>query len=273
MSTTPVTPQQSQDEILRCLTSWTPPVGFKDIPENGATMVKAIKQYKGGVFSHANLTAVCGIKAVQDAIQWHTGHSPSQRSDVWNAWWAKQPAELLRTPENGQKIIAALAKFYGSEVTFPNLDRAFEDVKSTLEFQAPPTAKELAEARIKKAQDLEAADLVRRLKEAAENDEKASLDRHNAAVKKDKEQTEWEKQNEIYRQNVINLISTVQVYSGANRINYSKTEELQKEMGKVRVYTDATRKVVDWKATLKVVRDIWSNIDSDGSSLLNRRGI
>jgi hypothetical protein len=253
-------------EAQHIMAQFTLPAGVMNIRENGIVIAQAVADYYNGEVTLENLAAVCGRPDVQAKLKWHAGHEPERRKQVWDSWWKERaPKDLLQTPENGQKIITQLYNCYGSEVTYPNLDRAFEDVRAMLDFVKPPTQAEREAEAVKKAQDLEAADLVRRLKEAAENDENAFLEkRKQQAEAQDKAKKETDK-NEIYRQNVDSLIATVEIYAGPNRLSHAKTEAFRAKLRQVRVYKNGQ---VDWFLTLKAVKEIVMNTDSDGSSML-----
>jgi hypothetical protein len=264
-------PHISTPEAKHVLAQFTLPAGVMNIRENGLVITQAVIDHFNGEVTLENLAAVCGRPDVQAKLKWHAGHDPAHRKRVWDAWWKERaPKDLLQTPENGNKIIAQLYHCYGSEVTYPNLDRCLEDVRATLDFIKPPTQAEREAAAIKKAQDLEARDLVERLKAAAENDEKAFLEKRKQQAEAQDAAKKAGDMDKVYEDNVSNIINTMEIYAGPNRIDYGKTEKFRADLRKVRVYKNG---VVDWKETLRTVREIIRNTDSDGSSLLNRRGL
>jgi hypothetical protein len=246
-----------------------------DIRENGIVITQALIDHFNGEVTLENFKAVCGRADVQAKLKWHTGHDPEHRKRVWESWWKdRAPKDLLPTPENLKKFITQLHACYGSEVTYPNLDRCLEDLSSQLEYQAPPTAAERAAEAIRKVEELEKRDLALRMKEARENVELAkSCDERRKQAELLNEAKKKGDMDKIYEENVNTMISIFECYSGPNRIDYGKTESLRKQLRGIRVWTDHTRTKVDWKQTAFKVREAISNIDSDGSSLLDRRGI
>jgi hypothetical protein len=280
---TPVTPatpkQQTREQIQEVYTSWKRPSTLLDTPHNGRIIAEYMLKYFPNDWSHATLDRVVTHPEVAPKLMWEHRQSPSEIRETFDAWWQKltqaNPTLQMTTEvnmANRLKILTHVSKFYGSRIDFLTLDASFEAIKDTLEYKAPPTAAELQAAAIQKAQDLEVADLVRRLKEAAENDPKAFEERRKAAEEADKTQKVLDK-NEIYKMNVDSMINQFEVYAGPNRVHHGKTEKLRADLRKIRVWTDSSKTKVDWLATAKMVREAISNIDSDGSSLLDRRGI
>jgi hypothetical protein len=280
MSTTPVTPkpQQTQQQIQEIYSSWKKPTTMLDTPHNGRIIADYMMRYFPNEWSHANLDRVVTHPEVAPKLMWERNQSPSEIRATFELWWQKTiqaNPTLLMTPEvntaNRMKVLTHISKFYGGRIDIPNLDACFEAVKDTLEYQKPLTAKEREAEQLRQIEELEAKDLVRRLKEAAENDENAFLERHKKATEEANKAKKDGDMNEVYRQNVDNIIAQFEIYGPTpNRINHGKTEAFRADLHKIRVEKNG---VVDWKETLRVVREVIRNTDSDGSSMLNRRGL
>jgi len=261
-------PQQTKQQIQEVYTSWKKPETMLDTPHNGKIIGEYMMKYFPNDWSHANLDRVVTHPEVAPKLMWERNQSPSEIRETFDAWWNKTlqaNPTLQMTPEvnmaNRLKILTHISKFYASRINFPNLDASFDAVKDTLEFKAPPTAAELQQAAIKKAQDLEVADLVRRLKEAAENDPKAFEKRCKAAekevAKKDAE-TKAELDERKSKEVIASLIEGYQKNHPRlpGVIDWAGTERARKALREFRVKRNGK---VDWVFTARALKDALAN--------------
>jgi hypothetical protein len=269
MSTTPVAPkpQQTRQQIEEVYTSWKKPATLLPTSENGKIIATYMLKYFPNDWTHANLDRVVTHPEVAPQLKWERNQSPSEIRETFENWWQKTiqaNPTLQMTPEvntaNRLKILTYVSKFYEGRISFPNLDASFEAVKDTLEYKAPPTPAELQAAAIKKAQELEARDLQRRLQEHRENleSEKNFVERRKAADKKiaegDKAVIDEFKSKEViesliegYQKNHSNI---------PGRIDYAGTESIKKALRAFRVHRGDK---VDWVLTARALRDGLAN--------------
>jgi len=260
MSTTPVTPkpQQTREQITEVYTSWKRPTTLLDTPHNGKVVAEYMLKYFPNDWTHDNLDRVVTHPEVAPKLMWEHRQSPSEIRETFDAWWTKTlqaNPTLQMTPEvnmaNRLKILTHVSKFFGSRITFPNLDASFDAVKSTLEYKQPPTAAELQAAAIKKAQDLEAAENT---PEAFEKRQKAAEKKSEAKAAETKAELDERKSKEV-------IASLIEGYQKNHpnipgRIDWGATESTKKALRAFRVYRGST---VDWVLTARALRDGLAN--------------
>jgi hypothetical protein len=245
-------------------TSWRKPGMMLDTPHNGRIIAEYMMRYFPNDWSHANLDKVATHPEVAAKLMWERGQSPSEIRATFNAWWEKtlqaNPTLQMTTEvntANRMKVLHCISNFFGSRIDFTTLDAAFDIVKDALEYKAPPTAAELQAAAIKKAEDLAAADLVRRLKEAAENTPEAFEERCKAAEKK-AEAAKSESKAELDERKSKEVIEgLVEGYQKNHprlpgQIDWAGTERARKALREFRVWRGNK---VDWILTAQTLRN------------------
>jgi hypothetical protein len=270
MSTTPVTPkpQQTREQIQEVYTSWKKPGMMMDTPHNGRIIAEYMMRYFPNDWTHANLDKVATHPEVAAKLMWERGQSPSEIRATFNAWWEKTlqaNPTLQTTPEvntaNRMKVLTCISNFFGSRIDFVSLDAAFDIVKDALEYKAPPTAAELQAAAIKKAQDLEAADLIRQFRAKLENTPEAFEERQKAAAKaveKKDNETKAELDERKSKEVIAGLIEGYQRNHPTipGRIDWGATESTKKALREFRVKVGGK---VDWVLTARTLRDALAN--------------
>jgi hypothetical protein len=127
-------------DVMKVIDTWVEPRGFVLCNQNTEILLDGIRTRFGNKFSHANLTQVA-VEAPNGV--WQKGFSPAEKNAVWKAWWAQAPKELLGEQANAGPLLNYLDAHCGGVYSIPNLNLAYENVKSKLKFQQPKSLEEV----------------------------------------------------------------------------------------------------------------------------------
>ena len=166
------------EAVLQIIKTWKPPLGWRDVPQNGSLLTQTVEKRFGNVWSHKNLDAA--VTLLGDQISYERGYVPSGVAQVWSEWWNNYaPKNVQRSAANQAAIKAYLDKFFNGLVTIQNLNLAQPNL--SLALVPEQTAQEHANLLAEKAAKAEAQQLKRIQKEQLENSEAAFFERAKAA--------------------------------------------------------------------------------------------